>query len=153
MITKRRQFLKSIRWDRKYSTDVFVSTSEIKAGKEQFDHEGIKTAVALFFLNVWSPLRTDRTGLTPPQLLVLHRSLTGGRTAAETSFYRPTDRASEGGSDCSKCCCSARPAVPSSSHRGPLALLGPCLPPIRSRQLTSELCAAGVRRPRVSDRS
>ena len=42
MITKRRQFLKSIRWDRKYSTDVFVSTSEIKAGKEQFDHENIK---------------------------------------------------------------------------------------------------------------
>ena len=96
MITKRRQFLKSIRWDRKYSTDVFVSTSEIKAGKEQFYHEGIKTAVALFFLNVWSPLGADRTGLTPPQLLVLHRSLTGGRTAAETSFYRPTDRASEG---------------------------------------------------------
>ena len=34
------QFLKRIRLDRKYSKDVIsVSTSEIKAGKEQFDHE------------------------------------------------------------------------------------------------------------------
>ena len=36
------QFLKRIWGDRKYLTDVFVSTSEIKAGKEQLDHEVIK---------------------------------------------------------------------------------------------------------------
>ena len=108
----------------------------------------IKTAVALFFLNVWSQLSADRTGLTRPQLLVLHRSLTG-RTAAETSFYRPTDRASEGvregvtAASAAAARCLQFPAP--RSHREPLALLGPCLPPIRSRQLTSELCAAGVR--------